>query len=492
MTQFSLSLLIKLLCLIGLGWASSSWAFTLGAPQVQSLAGEPLRVEIPIQITADDQAILPSLTVDMPNKAMYEQLGVSQRIVDLNPQAMIYRNRQEDLMVLIETVNPVPIIDDPFINVLLNLSWENGSQFKTYTFLLADPQKILVKPGQTLSEIADSILPQLDGANLNQAMIALFKANPDAFASGNINVLSAGAELTKPSQSVLGSISPAEASRMVSEANQKWRSERESQGKVEVKSDRDGAQLSKDEPKDALKIGSSADSKDLEKQYVEQLVAEEKQLEQTKSRIATLEKNISELQGLLDQSKGEEKPVQQHKFTLPRLSDLPTLSNLPSLPELPNVPKQAMFVLVVLAGFAVIALVIILLWGLIRFVRKPMLNSIQHIATEDAPSVSSGMQSGPEYSIPERAQAIFSGLNLDLGSSSKNDASKVQPSPENSKALADALQVKLNLARAYITIEDFSAAKKSLEEVLSTSNAVDPAITIEAQGLLSELSQRQS
>ena len=354
MTQFSRSLLIKLLCLIGLGWASSSWAFTLGAPQVQSLAGEPLRVEIPIQITADDQAILPSLTVDMPNKAMYEQLGVSQRIVDLNPQAMIYRNRQEDLMVLIETVNPVPIIDDPFINVLLNLSWENGSQFKTYTFLLADPQKILVKPGQTLSEIADSILPQLDGANLNQAMIALFKANPDAFASGNINVLSAGAELTKPSQSVLGSISPAEASRMVSEANQKWRSERESQGKVEVKSDRDGAQLSKDEPKDALKIGSSADSKDLEKQYVEQLVAEEKQLEQTKSRIATLEKNISELQGLLDQSKVEEKPVEQHKYTLPRLPDLPTLSNLPSLPELPNVPKQAMFVLVVLAGFAVI------------------------------------------------------------------------------------------------------------------------------------------
>jgi pilus assembly protein FimV len=58
--------------------------------------------------------------------------------------------------------------------------------------------------------------------------------------------------------------------------------------------------------------------------------------------------------------------------------------------------------------------------------------------------------------------------------------------------LADALRVKLNLARAYITIEDFSAAKKSLEEVIGASNAVDPTITIEAQGLLSELSHRQS
>jgi pilus assembly protein FimV len=56
----------------------------------------------------------------------------------------------------------------------------------------------------------------------------------------------------------------------------------------------------------------------------------------------------------------------------------------------------------------------------------------------------------------------------------------------------DALRVKLNLARAYITIEDFSAAKKSLEEILRVSNSVDPAITIEAQGLLSELQHRQA
>ena len=61
-----------------------------------------------------------------------------------------------------------------------------------------------------------------------------------------------------------------------------------------------------------------------------------------------------------------------------------------------------------------------------------------------------------------------------------------------SNPLLDALRMKLNLARAYITIEDFSAAKKSLEEILRVSNSVDPAITIEAQGLLSELQHRQA
>jgi pilus assembly protein FimV len=61
-----------------------------------------------------------------------------------------------------------------------------------------------------------------------------------------------------------------------------------------------------------------------------------------------------------------------------------------------------------------------------------------------------------------------------------------------SNPLADTLRVKLNLARAYITIEDFSAAKKSMDEVLRMSNSVDPAITIEAQGLLAEISHRNT
>ncbi|QWD63278.1 FimV/HubP family polar landmark protein [Polynucleobacter sp. MWH-UH2A] len=480
--------LIKLLCLTMLGWTSMSWGFTLDAPQVMSLAGEPLRVEIPIRITAEDQAILPSLTVDLPNGMLYEQYGVSQRIVALNPQAMIYRNHQEDLMVLIETVNPVPVVDEPFISVLLNLSWASGSQFKIFTFLLADPKRITVRPGQTLSEIAASILPELNGPTLDQTMIALFKANPDAFASGNINILAVGSELAKPSESVLGSISPSDARQMVLDANQQWRSERDAQGRVEVKSDQGQAQqVGKDEPKDTLRIGSGAESKNLESQRAEQLVAEEKELEQTKSRIVTLEKNISELQGLLDQAKGDDKAAQQDKFTIS------SLFSQFKLPELPNVPRQAMLVLVALAALAVIALAVILVWGLVRYVRRPKLNDIKHCINGGvAPLEDVNVQTGSEYNIPERAKAIFSGLNLDLSPSNKRGENKGQLNQEDSLVLADALRVKLNLARAYITIEDFSAAKKSLEEVIGASNAVDPTITIEAQGLLSELSHRQS
>ena len=91
--------------------------------------------------------------------------------------------------------------------------------------------------------------------------------------------------------------------------------------------------------------------------------------------------------------------------------------------------------------------------------------------------------------MPARAKALFEGIDLDLSKPVKEVPITSAPV---ANPLADTLRVKLNLARAYITIEDFSAAKKSLDEVLRMSNSVDPAITIEAQGLLAEISHRNT
>ena len=225
MSQTTQLRFLKALCFIWLSWACSAWAITLGSPQLQSRPGEPLRVEIPVRITAQEQDVLDSLKVTLPSKAAYVRFGVSQKILDLNPQAMLYRNRAEQLMVLVETVNSVPISNDPFLDILVNLNWYSGSVTKTFTVLVGDAQKIIVKPGQTLSEIAAMMAPQLEGATLDQAIMALYKANPDAFASGSINRLAAGAELNKPNQALLRSISPTEANQFVAAAKEQWRSE---------------------------------------------------------------------------------------------------------------------------------------------------------------------------------------------------------------------------------------------------------------------------
>jgi pilus assembly protein FimV len=440
---------IKVLCFVWLSWSCSAWALSLGSPQLLSKSGEPLRVEIPIRLAADEEAVLSSLKAAMPPKEVFERLGISQKILELNPQVMVYRNRQERLMVLVETVNPVPIGDDPFLDLLINLNWSSGRLTKTFTLLLGDVQKVLVKPGQTLSEIAALMAPQLDGATLDQTMMALFKANPDAFASGSINRLAAGAELNKPSQALLRSISPAEANQFVAEANEQWRESKTGEVKADASS-KGGSSTSDESPqKDRLKIGSSADSGDEEKRFSEELVAQEKALDQAKSRVAELEKNIADLQRLLEKTK--EKKAVDNNFGLGGLG-----------------PAILAIGLMVLIG--------LVLWALARNARRSeKMNFIEpgRIPERKEPNVPQGM--------PERAKAILASIDLDLS----------KPAEQTFNPLLDALRVKLNLARAYITIEDFSAAKKSLEEILRVSNSVDPAITIEAQGLLSELTQRK-
>ena len=459
MSRFTYAHFVKLLCCVWLSWACSAWAVSLGSPLLQSRPGEPLRVEIPIRLAADEQGDLASLKVALASKSTYERLGISQKILDLNPQAMVYRNRQEQLMVLVETVNAVPMADDPFMDLLITLNWASGSITKTYTLLIGDTQKVTVKPGQTLSEIAAFMAPQLDGASLDQTIMALYKANPDAFASGSINRLAAGAELNKPSQALLRSISPAEASQFVADANEQWRADHDGidgSNRSLKSADKDASVT----PKDRLKIGSSTDGNAQERRYTEDLVAQEKELEQAKARVAELEKNIADLQRLLDKSK--EKKALDSNFGLGGFG-----------------PAVLAIGLIALTG--------LLLWALARNARRT-----------EAPSFEAKVEHAPykaahntPLEIPERTKALFAGIDLNLSSPVKEPPGHVTQAPV-SNPLADTLRVKLNLARAYITIEDFSAAKKSLEEVLRVSNAVDPAITIEAQGLLAELSHRQA
>lgn len=452
----------KLLCLVWLSWVCAANAVSLGTPKLLSRSGEPLKAEFPIRLGTDEQSALASLNVSVSSQATYARLGISDKLLNLNPQVMIYRDQKDRLMVLLETVQPVPMTDDPFLDVLLNLKWSSGSLTKTYTLLLGDVEKISVRAGQTLSEIAAQLAPQLDGATLDQTMLALFKANPDAFASGSINRLEAGAELSKPSQALLRSISPAEANQFVAESNAQWQAERELKpGQANMGgAGKEGIDVP---AKDRLKIGASTDDNAQERRYAEDLVAQEKALEQARTRVSELEKNIADLQVLLDKTK--EKANAQ-----------------------PSASSNSGFGAYAPAALAILLIGItgLLLWFLARNARRSEARDF----SKPIPKVAELSKDHTVLSaaIPERAKALFAGIDLDLPPSRK--LTKTEAIVDN--PLAEALRVKLNLARAYITIEDFAAARKSLQEIVSVGGAIDPVVTVEAQGLLVELSHRDS
>ncbi|WP_295961501.1 FimV/HubP family polar landmark protein [uncultured Xanthomonas sp.] len=82
-----------------------------------------------------------------------------------------------------------------------------------------------VRAGQTLSQIAGQ-LARGNGHSLDQTMVALLRANPDAFIRGNLNLLKQGAVLRTPREEDLASLDAAAAEAVVREQAAQWRQAR--------------------------------------------------------------------------------------------------------------------------------------------------------------------------------------------------------------------------------------------------------------------------
>lgn len=82
---------------------------------------------------------------------------------------------------------------------------------------------IEVQRGQSLSQIAGDLG---QGYSLDQTMIALLRANPDAFINGNINLLKQGAVLRVPPLAEMAQLGEAEAAALVRAQVAEWRQAR--------------------------------------------------------------------------------------------------------------------------------------------------------------------------------------------------------------------------------------------------------------------------
>lgn len=172
-----------------------------------------------------------------------------------------------------------------------------------------------VKRGDTLGEIARRNL--VSGVTLDQMLIAIYRSNEDAFIRGNINLVRAGRILHIPSGELIGTVDQGAASQVVklhmAQFNE-YRSrlaaapaqaetapgERSVSGQIEPKpeppapaSAQDQLKLSQSDPDKAAAPGAMAAAED-------DRVARERALSEAQSRVADLEKNVADLQKLLE------------------------------------------------------------------------------------------------------------------------------------------------------------------------------------------------
>jgi pilus assembly protein FimV len=171
-----------------------------------------------------------------------------------------------------------------------------------------------VKRGDTLGEIARANLAP--GVSLNQMMIALYRTNQDAFLRENINLVRAGRVLNIPSADAVSGIEGEEANRLVQSHRTEWedyRSRLAAQpapaeaasgrravtGKIEAKPEatapgasEDRVRLSKADPAKPGATSRAARADDA--------AARERALQEAQSRVTDLEKNVADLQKLLE------------------------------------------------------------------------------------------------------------------------------------------------------------------------------------------------
>ncbi len=429
-------------------FAGQVLALNLGNLSIQSKVGEPLQAQISIQFDPAELSSIKDIQAALASPEMYQRLGITSSAAQAQLKVSVLKGLKDEPVAIKITSDEVLKLaaNEIFLDALVELRWSSGLVRRVYTLMVADQARVEVKAGDTLTEIASKLVANFDEASLDQALISLYRANPQAFAGGSIHRLMAGAELKMPSQAMVQSVPKQEAKEIAQSADAAYRSGKGDLPLNALPSVKDKAATAT--VGDRLKVGPAAGLEGEAKRRMEELLVQEKALSEAKQRIVELEKNIADLKKLMQsQGSGQIKTeaIDWKNQTGP----------------------------LAIAVFVFLAILV-------------LLKLSKGEANKARQSDSSAAQPN---AVPEQAAKLFASLNLDLVPGAQNSGTKTADAGLPS---AEALRVKLNLVRAYITIEDFAAAREAIQEVLAVSNQIDPELTIQAKSLMAEVNQLSS
>jgi pilus assembly protein FimV len=222
-----------------------------------------------------------------------------------------------------------------------------------------------IERGETLGKIARSVMPE--GVSLEQMLLALYRANEDAFIRKNLNLVRAGKILRVPDREEVESISRGEAVTVYRTHVIVWRAYRQrladaagktpassqsvTRGKIVAKVEDDTSagskevvKISKGEPP-AAGAGKAKPRSNVERirSLEEEVVAREKALAEANERIVQLEKTIKDMQKLMELRSPGMASAQQQAPPTPKVAPVmpePTRPDM-SAPAKPEVAPPA-------------------------------------------------------------------------------------------------------------------------------------------------------
>jgi pilus assembly protein FimV len=253
------------------------YALGLGEIRLNSALNQPFDAEI--ELIAPTAEELASLKVGLASTDLFARYGLDRPGYLSNFEFSVTRGRDGRAAIKVTSNRSVT---EPFVTLLVEANWGRGRLLREYTVLLDPPVFMPTQPetqapiaapqsgartegriervpeptpveqpravpspaepvvretpsasaealagsytvqrNDTLWRIASNVAPGASRRVINQTMIALFRANPQAF-DGNINLLRAGSVLRIPDQAEIESISLSEAAAEVSRQQQEW------------------------------------------------------------------------------------------------------------------------------------------------------------------------------------------------------------------------------------------------------------------------------
>ncbi|WP_324778975.1 FimV/HubP family polar landmark protein [Thiobacillus sedimenti] len=246
----------------------------LGKLSVSSALGQPLTAEI--EVFAADKAELDSLSASLASGQAFRDAHVEFAPVLSTLRFSVEKKPSGKAVLKVTSSGPV---NDPFIDMLVELNWGAGRLVREYTVLLdppgmaakqtvapapavaapaigakpaaqpspaapaaaapkaaaaapaakpapsgAAPDHITVKRGDTLAAIAHRVRPE--GVSLEQTLVGLYRDNTQSF-DGNMNRLKAGKTLAVPSSEKLAAIPQTDAVHELRLQAEDWRAYRQ-------------------------------------------------------------------------------------------------------------------------------------------------------------------------------------------------------------------------------------------------------------------------
>jgi len=289
--------------LLSLTVSGSVWAVSLGNLSILSKAEQALDARIALLIPADEVAQLNALEVHIGSQASYDRLGILRPNIEALPRIWIAKDAaQRPAFIRLQYLQPTAVDESVFRDVVVELKWATGKLTRVYTLINPTQVKREVQYGENLSLIATELADDFPGIKASQVMLALYRTNPKAFVSGSIHRLKAGEVLAVPSANMASSISSAEANQFVRSALNDLTQGMATRSSNEVflnRSDRTNVDTL---GQDRLQVGSAQEESVASLNQAkrdEELIAQQKLLEQARDRVAQLEKNIADLNQLM-------------------------------------------------------------------------------------------------------------------------------------------------------------------------------------------------